>query len=135
MKLLIDTNVILDLIFHRVGCEDSMSLFRKAAQEESSVFITASIVTDLFYIIHKETHDTERTYRIMDNILKLTKVISVTEQDIKDAFEKKWKDFEDCVQYTVAINNKIDYIITRNSKDYINSSISVISPQEYLNLK
>jgi predicted nucleic acid-binding protein len=132
MRLLIDTNVILDLIFHRVGCEDSKCLFRKAEREESGVFITASIVTDLFYIIRKETHDTERTYQIIENILKLTKVLSVTEQDIKDAFGEKWKDFEDCVQYTVAINNKIDYIITGNSKDYVNSSLPVMSPQEYL---
>jgi predicted nucleic acid-binding protein len=132
MRLLIDTNVILDLIFHRVGCEDSKCLFRKAEREGSGVFITASIVTDLFYIIHKETHDTERTYQIIENILKLTRVLAVTEQDIKDAFGEKWKDFEDCVQYTVAINNKIDYIIMGNSKDYVNSSLPVMSPQEYL---
>jgi predicted nucleic acid-binding protein len=43
MRLLIDTNVILDLIFHRVGCEDSKCLFRKVEREESGVFITASI--------------------------------------------------------------------------------------------
>jgi predicted nucleic acid-binding protein len=68
MRLLIDTNVILDLIFHRVGCEDSKCLFRKAERE-----------------------DTERTYQIIENILKLTKVLSVTEQDIKDAFGENGK--------------------------------------------
>jgi predicted nucleic acid-binding protein len=77
--------------------------------------------------------DTERTYQIMENILKLTKVLAVTEQDVKDAFGEKWKDFEDCVQYTVAVNNKIDCIVTGNSKDYVNSSLMVMSPQEYLN--
>jgi predicted nucleic acid-binding protein len=132
MKLLIDTNVILDLIFHRVGCEDSKCLFRRAEQDGSSAFITASIATDLFYIIRKETHDTERTYQIMENILKLVKVLPVTEQDIKDAFEEKWKDFEDCVQYMVAINNRMDCIITENSQDYVNSAMPVMSPQEYL---
>jgi hypothetical protein len=40
--------------------------------------------------------------------------------------------YEDCVQYTVAINNKIDCIITGNSKDYVNSSLPIMSPQEYL---
>jgi predicted nucleic acid-binding protein len=132
MTLLIDTNVILDLIFHRAGCEDSKCLFRKAEQEGSSIFITASIATDLFYIIRKETHDTERTYQIIENIFKLTKVLSVTEQDIQDALEEKWNDFEDCVQYTVAVNNKIDCIITANGKDFVNSSMPVMSPREYL---
>jgi predicted nucleic acid-binding protein len=134
MKLLIDTNVILDLIFHRVGCEDAKCLFRKAEREESVVFITASIATDLFYIIRKETHDTERTYQIIGNILKLTKVLPVTEHDVKGAFGEKWKDFEDCVQYTVAINNRVDCIITGNNKDYANSSLPVMSPQEYLKI-
>jgi predicted nucleic acid-binding protein len=90
------------------------------------------MVTDLFYIIHKETHDTEMTYRILENIFKLTSIMAVTEQDIADAFEEKWRDFEDCVQFTVAKNNKIDCIITGNAKDYTNSSIPVMSPMEYL---
>ena len=49
-----------------------------------------------------------------------------------EAFEKGWKDFEDCVQVTIAQNNKMDYIITNNKKDYVNSSLPVLSPQEYL---
>jgi predicted nucleic acid-binding protein len=132
MKLLIDTNIILDIIFNRKGCEDSMSLFRKAERDGTNTYITASMVTDLFYIIHKETHDTEMTYRILENIFKLTSIMAVTEQDIVDAFGEKWRDFEDCVQFTVAKNNKIDCIITGNAKDYTNSSIPVMSPIEYL---
>ena len=86
----------------------------------------------MFYIIRKETHNTEKTYEILKNVFKLTKIISVTEQDIMEAFEKGWKDFEDCVQVTIAQNNKMDYIITNNKKDYVNSSLPVLSPQEYL---
>ena len=132
MKLLIDTNVILDIIFNRKGCEAAINLFKRAEQDRSSIYITASVVTDLFYIIRKETHNTEKTYEILKNVFKLTKIISVTEQDIMEAFEKGWKDFEDCVQVTIAQNNKMDYIITNNKKDYVNSSFPVLSPQEYL---
>ena len=84
MKLLIETNVILDIICNRKGCEAAINLFKRA------------------------------------------------EQDIMEAFEKGWKDFEDCVQVTIAQNNKMDYIITNNKKDYVNSSLPVLSPQEYL---
>lgn len=132
MKLLIDTNVILDMIFNRKGCEDSVKLFRKAEQGGNGTYITASAVTDLFYIIRKETHDSEQTYRILRNIFKLTKILSVTEYDIIDAFGEKWKDFEDCVQFTVAKNNGMDCIISSNKKDYVSSSLPVMSPQEYL---
>lgn len=60
MKLLIDTNVILDMVLKRSGCDISMELFRKVKENGASAYITASSVTDIFYILRKETHDTDR---------------------------------------------------------------------------
>lgn len=114
MKLLIDTNVILDMVFHRKGCDDSMKLFRKIKDYGYVAYITASSVTDLFYITRKVLHDTEQTYGVMENIFKLVTVLSVTEKDIMDAFGQKWKDFEDCVQYMTGKNSGADFIITVN---------------------
>lgn len=132
MKLLIDTNVILDMVFLRKGCEDSMKLFRKIRENGDSACITASSVTDLFYIIRKETHDTERTYAVMENIFKLTAVLSVTEKEIQDAFGQKWNDFEDCVQYMTGKNNGADYIITVNRKDYADAALPVLTPAAWI---
>ena len=92
-------------------------------------YITASSVTDLFYIIRKETRDTARTYVIMENIFKLVSVFAVTEKDIQDAFQQRWKDFEDCVQYVTGRNNRADYIITYNQKDYAGSLLPVVTPE------
>lgn len=132
MKLLIDTNVILDMVFQRNGSDNSMKLFRKIRDNEYSAYITASSVTDLFYIIRKELHDIERTYVIMDHIFKLVSVLSVTEKDIQDAFRLKWKDFEDCVQYMTAKNNGADYIITVNVKDYADAKLPVQTPSAWI---
>lgn len=132
MRLLIDTNVLLDMIFSRTGCENSIRLFKKIEKEGSAAYITASAVTDLFYIIRKETHNTEKTYEVLENVLKLTQILSVTGNDIRDAFDEKWKDFEDCLQFTVAKNTKMDCLITNNIKDYINSSLPILSPYEYI---
>lgn len=66
MKLLIDTNVILDMFFQRNGSDNSMKLFRKIRDNGDSAYISASSVTDLFYIIRKEVHDMEKTYVIME---------------------------------------------------------------------
>ena len=134
MKLLIDTNVLLDLIFKRSGYDNSIKLFKKIREKEIISYITASSVTDLFYIIRKETKDLNRTYTILENIFYLVTVISVTEQDIQDAFKQKWRDFEDCVQYTTGYNNRVDYLITLNKKDYEDSSIPVITPSEWLEI-
>lgn len=134
MKLLIDTNVILDMVLNRSGCGISMELFRKAKEIEASAYITASSVTDIFYIIRKETHDAKRTYIIMENIFRLVAVLSVTEKDIQDAFGQKWKDFEDCVQYTTGKNNRIDYIITANHKDYADAMLPVMTPAAWIRM-
>ena len=110
MELLIDTNVILDMVLKRAGCDISMELFRKIRETGANAYITASSVTDIFYIIRKETHDINRTYMVMGNIFRLVAVLSVTGRDVQDAFEEKWKDFEDCVQYMAGKNRGMDYI-------------------------
>lgn len=134
MKLLIDTNIILDMVLKRENCNISMELFRKIRAFRAEAYITASSVTDLFYIIRKETHNTEHTYVIMENILKLTTILSVTENDVREAFGQKWKDFEDCVQYVTSKNNHINYIITANQKDYPNATLPVLTPAACIEL-
>lgn len=134
MRLLIDTNVILDMVLNRSGCSISMELFRMVRETESSAYITASSVTDIFYIIRKETHDISRTYVIMENIFRLVAVLSVTEKDIQDAFGQRWKDFEDCVQYTTGKNSGMDYVITVNRKDYAEAMLPVLTPAAWIEM-
>lgn len=134
MRLLIDTNVILDMIFKRKNCDSSVRLFQKIREWEIEAYITASSVTDIFYIIRKETHDTNQAYTIMENIFKLVSILSVTENDIKAAFKEKWKDFEDCVQYMTGRNNQIDYIITVNEKDYKFALLPALRPDLWIEM-
>lgn len=134
MRLLIDTNVILDMVFKRSGCDISMELFRQVKEAGASAYITASSVTDLFYIIRKETHDTSRTYAVMENIFQLVAILSVTDKDIMDAFGQKWKDFEDCVQYMTGKNSRMDYIITGNRKDYADALLPVMTPATWIEM-
>lgn len=134
MKLLIDTNVILDMVLNRSSCDISMELFRKIKETGASAYITASSVTDIFYILRKETHDVSQTYVIMKNIFRLVAVLSVTEKDIQDALELKWKDFEDCVQYMTGKNRGMDYIITVNCKDYVDALLPVMAPVAWIEM-
>ncbi len=134
MKLLIDTNVILDMVFNRRGCDISVELFRQVKETGASAYITASSVTDIFYIIRKEIHDTGRTYVVMENIFRLVAILSVTDKDIKDAFGEKWKDFEDCVQYMTGKNARMDYIITGNRKDYADAMLPVMTPVAWIEM-
>lgn len=125
MDILIDTNIILDLLFKRDGYKLASDLFKIISDQGYTAYITASAVTDLFYIIHKNIRDTNETYKSMEYIFKLVNVIGVTPEDINDAFLSRWKDFEDCVQYTTAKNNNMDYIVTANIKDYKDDTLNI----------
>ncbi len=131
MKLLIDTNVILDLVFNRANAAVSADVFRRISNNSDIALITGSSATDLFYIIHKETHNSNTSYRIMEKILKITSIIPVIENDILTAMMLKWNDFEDCVQYAAARRNGIDCIITNNTKDFKNSIIPIMLPADF----
>lgn len=89
-------------------------------------------MTDIFYIIRKEMHDTGKTYVVMENIFRLVAILSVTNKDIEDAFGQKWKDFEDCVQYMTGKNSGMDYIITNNCKDYAKAFLPVMTPERWI---
>lgn len=59
-------------------------------------------------------------------------VLSVTEQDIREAFKQKWNDFEDWMQYTAGKSKRMDYIITVNLKDYEDTQLPVITPAAWI---
>ena len=60
----------------------------------------------------------------------IVSILSVTDKDIETAFFKKWKDFEDCVQYTTAKHNSVDYLITSNVHDFEENVFPIISVDE-----
>lgn len=59
-------------------------------------------------------------------------IAAVTEQEIRNALETEWKDFEDAVQYSVALLNEMEGLVTRNPRDYERADISIWSPEQVL---
>lgn len=47
---------------------------------------------------------------------------------------KEFSDFEDCLQDECAIAIGADYIVTRNLKDFKNSTVAAISSREFLEI-
>ena len=134
MRLLIDTNVILDYLLSREGFSEQAKQVLDLAQYSGDFeFVSSSAVTDIFYHARKEL---KSSFEAQDRILELIKFISimtVTEQDIRAALKLRWKDFEDAVQYAVAMSNGVDAIITRNVKDFERQDVPVMTPGEFLN--
>lgn len=129
MQVLIDTNVILDVLMQRPGMEFSGRILQMSGKGKIRGFIFASAVTDIYYILNRQIKDRGKTVEGIKTILSL---IDVTGDDIREALDCGWKDFEDCVQHQVALHHHARYIITRNVKDYEGSEPQPVTPEAFL---
>ncbi len=133
MKIMCDTNVILDVLLEREPfAEDSYKILKLCEEHKIDGFVSASSVTDIFYLVRKYTHSTELAYKAVGKLLEIVKVCSVKNNDILIAFQKKAKNFEDCLVATCAKSIHCDYIATRNKRDFEGFEISVLAPNEIL---
>lgn len=126
MKLLIDTNVILDVLLQRDP------FFRTAAEvlnltqrDDVREYVSASAITDIYYIANKQMKNRESAKDLLKRLLMVVSVAAVSEQEIRSALDLSWADFEDSVQYSVALLNEMDGIVTRNPSDYQEAEASV----------
>lgn len=131
MKIFIDNDVILDVILERKDFEYSRQLLAFVEQKKVVAFTSPLIFTNSFYIISK-LRDKKKAWSALKKIRLLFNVSTVTEQIIDLALASDFSDFEDAVQYYVALKQKVEYLVTRNKKDYVATQIPIISPQECL---
>ncbi|MGM9983903.1 MULTISPECIES: PIN domain-containing protein [Fibrobacter] len=130
---MLDTNVVLDVLLNRPAFVQNSAAILRVASEEIQEFITASAITDIYYIARKELRGSLQAKALIRNLLQIVHVAAVSEVDIWAALESDWKDFEDSVQNTVAEHQRFDYIITRNPSDFKDSNLPVLTPQEFAN--
>jgi predicted nucleic acid-binding protein len=132
MKVLIDTNVILDVLLKRDGLYvESFEIFQLVEHHVITGCISSSAITDIFYLVHKAQKDIDIVYQAMDTLTALFIIAPVSETTIKTALALRWKDFEDAVQYSIAKENETDCIVTRNKDDYRASNIPCVSPVDF----
>ena len=133
MKILIDTNIILDIIQKREPFfTDSYQALRKAIETNMECLISASAVTDIFYILRKAFQSAQKAQERIEQLSQIVVFADVQGVDIHSALMNSMPDFEDAVVNAVAERNSARYILTRNIKDFAGSSVPVITPIEFL---
>lgn len=133
MKIMIDTNIILDVLLEREPFyEYSKAILELCEKRKIHGFISVSSATDIFYLVRKALSSTEAAYDALGEILNIVKILTVTNDDVNKAFLQKAKDFEDCLLATCAKSNNCDAIITRNKKDFMTFGITLFSPEEFI---
>jgi predicted nucleic acid-binding protein len=133
MKILIDTNIVLDLLLEREPFATSaIALFEQIECGNLAGYITATTITNIFYIIRK-TEGREVAIAAINRLLIGLQFCAVDRQTVTTALTLGLKDFEDSIQLACATIAQLDAIVTRDRKDFIGSSLPVYSPTEILN--
>lgn len=135
MKLLIDTNVVLDVLLRREPFfRTAAEVLNLAQRDDVREYVSASAITDIYYIANKQLKDRTAVRDLLERLLKIVSVAAVSEQEIRNALNLTWADFEDSVQYSVALLNEMDGIVTRNPDDYQEANMRIWLPEQVLEL-
>lgn len=133
MKIVIDNNIILDVFQNREPfVQYSSKVLRLVETKQIKGYVTANSITDIHYVLRRSLKDKEKLYTVMDILLQLIDMIDVTAKDVRKTFHPQVTDFEDELISVCAQRAKIDYIISQNTKDFTNSPVPAITPEDFL---
>lgn len=132
MKVLIDTNVIIDALASREPWNESAeTIFIMAANHMMDMYITASLATDIYYLVRKYLHSADQAKQVMEKLYSLVGILTVSGAECIDALASSISDYEDAVVERVSVKADMDYIITRNVKDYQQGMMKTIFPDNF----
>ena len=132
MKVLIDTNVILDVLCSRESFVKFSSIVWKYCEvSRIEGYIYALSVPNIVYILRKELTP-EKTKQVIDTLFLIFNVADLRASDLKKAGAMKSDDYEDALQMICAERIRADYIVTRNTADFADSRVPVITPYELI---
>lgn len=131
-RLFIDTNIVIDLLARREPFfRDAQGLFTLGEKKKAQLLISALTFANTYYSIRKHHKDLDARRHLV-NFKMMVSILPLEDKVIDLSLASDFQDFEDGLQYYTALTFQADVLITRNSKDFKNSSIPILSAAEYL---
>lgn len=133
MRILIDTNVLLDALTGRQPYYDiSDQIIKLCADRVVEGYVAAHSIPNMYYILRKSMPEEDRR-RVLLIICRIFEVVGIDSPKLCNALQNSdFADMEDCLQEECAMEIAVNYIITRNIKDFKTSRIPVVTPDEFL---
>jgi predicted nucleic acid-binding protein len=132
VNVLIDTDVILDFALERhPWFADSEQIIYFAEQKQIIGYISASTISDIYYIIRKSKNK-ELALEFLINLCVFCQIAAVNSSVISMALNVNFKDFEDGIQYSTAVINSLDVIVTRNPQDFPVKVPRILTPNQLI---
>ncbi len=132
MKIVLDTNIVLDLLLERSPFfVDAKDIFILIEEKKIEGYLCPTTITTLYYLICKQTNK-QKADDVIKSLLSIFEITQMDKEVLLKAKADNGSDFEDSVIYTSAHFSKIDFIITRDKKGFANSEVSVLPAVEFL---
>ena len=132
IKVLFDLNIILDVLQEREPFyEVSAQLLAHAETGKIQGFLAPHSLTTLFYLIQKDQSAAHAKVMIT-NLLQILKIATVDQSTVEQALNLPYNDFEDAVQMMAAVQCRVDYLVSRNTRDFQPAPLTVLQPGELL---
>jgi predicted nucleic acid-binding protein len=132
MRVFIDTNVFLDILYKREDFfVDSLKVFDLAIDEKIELLISDLSIANIKFITRKD-FAVGKFYEIMSVFRPIFTIVPIGEFAVDKALALKSNDFEDALQYFSAVQANSDFLLTRNVKDYDFASMPVLTPSDFL---
>ncbi len=135
MRVVVDTNVILDAMAGRPPWNEAAEkILLQAPYVGITLCISASTVTDIYYLTRKYLRDHEQTRNLLSLLLAAVTVIEVNAEDCINALASKVSDYEDAVLDEIAAKAGAWCIVTRNIADFKMAKTKILQPEELTRL-
>ena len=133
--IFLDTNVLIDFLADRQPFSlEAAKLFNYSFTNKVTLYVSVISYNNIYYILRRSCSHVD-SIQILSELQEWTETIAVTKEIIKKSLKSEFKDFEDAIQYNSARSiSKIDCIVTRDTKDYKTSSISIFTSKEALTI-
>ncbi|MEP6844716.1 MAG: PIN domain-containing protein [Panacibacter sp.] len=130
-NIFLDTNIVIDFLADRRPFSLlAAKIFNYSLQGKVKVFVSAVSYNNIYYILRQSLSNSE-TIKLLDGLCEMTEIADVTKAIIKLSLKTDFRDFEDAIQYNCALSiNKLDFIVTRDTKDFKKSTLAVLTPEE-----
>jgi predicted nucleic acid-binding protein len=134
MRVLLDNDVVLDFVLEREPFfADAEMIFQHLDNGDIECYVSAITPINVFYTTRK-LKDKDIALQAVKDLLVAIEVCRTDKIVLQTAFTLNFGDYEDAVQCANALAENLDAIVTRNVKDYKNSSITIYSPKEFLQI-
>ena len=131
-KLFLDTNVVIDLLGEREPFYGSAAMIATLADKGKIQLIVSALTYSTVYYLLSRFEDKEVVKEKIRKFKVIAETSDLSDKIIEKGLASNFTDFEDSLQYYCALKMDCDILITRNGKDFKESDIPVLTPDEYL---